>query len=536
MQLYQQRATWGIPSTGMYSRYQFHHPGPALYAWVAPFWNAWGGRGTLVAAALLNCICLTLILWVLHHRGGTPLLAIGAGVLATLEVGIVADFISPWNPWAALLPFLLCMLLAWSAWCGDAWALPAYVAAISITVQFHIGFAIIGVVMLIFVGIGVWRHRTDSTLRTALMWSGGISALIWAAPVIQQFSTNPGNFTKIVRAFRTPEDPLVGWDIALASSRQAIAFLPPWLTGVSHDLSANPIAPSWWSALLFPLLLLLALVLSIRLRRPGLRSLLIGVIIGHGIALTSVARIQGGAFPYLIRWIWMIAALGWIAVIWTFWLCTPWARHSNAGVASVAIRRWGWFSAAVLVVVPTGFAVQQGFAATVPDPWGSEMIAHTVDDLAAALTPDDVLAFQYESPGLVHAGTGLMTEMERRGFTVWGPDEYWIPYGTDRVLGDHHATKQVTVVTAGEDIQQHLDRGETPVAHWDPLTPSERSELTELNAKVAALFAGTLDPSKFSHREHTRAQELSNRGLPIAIFVDQLPNANPKSGAPNTGA
>lgn len=533
MQLYQQGATWGIPSTGMYSRYQFHHPGPALYAWVSPFWNAWGARGTLIAAAVFNCLCLLCILWLLHHRGGRPLLLIGATILATLEFGIVTDLISPWNPWMALLPFLLSMELCWCAWCGDRWALPAYLIAISVTVQFHIGFAVVGAVMLLLAAIGFYRNRTQPLSRTTLAWSGVGLFLLWIGPILEQFTADTGNATKIVRAFRDPTDPLAGWGLAVKSSRQALAFLPPWITGIRYDFGGNPIPPSWWSSLPLILSLLLALVVAFRLRRPGVRSLLVGCLLAHGLAMFSVARIQGDAFPYLIRWVWMVSLLSWIAVAWCGYVY--FSARVNERSPRLRIGSFQYLGSALLTVV-VGAAIYQGTGAHVPNPWGARMVANTIDELTAALPTTEVLAFEYESPGLVHAGIGLMTELEHRGYTVWGPDEYWVNYGRSRVLGNHQATKLITVVTSGEDIQRHFDQGETPVAYWDPLTVKERATFTRINAKVTSIFAGTLEPSVLTSREREQVKALSERGLPIAIFVDQLPKANPKSGAPNTGA
>ena len=107
-----------VPLLGPYSRYHWHHPGPLLFDWLAVPYRLLGSnaralnQGSLLTAA----IAIGVVAWVVHRRGGTPLVAWSMVVAGLLIWAVGPDVVrSPWNPWITVLPLLAVVALAWNA-------------------------------------------------------------------------------------------------------------------------------------------------------------------------------------------------------------------------------------------------------------------------------------------------------------------------------------------------------------------------------------------------------------------------------------
>ena len=130
------------PLTGVQSRFGWNHPGPVLLWGLAPFNWPLGPTGVLFEVGLLNACVLVASLFVARRRGGLAFVVIlGIAVLVLLRALGSAVLIDPWNPWVAVLPFLLYLLLAWSVAERDFGALPALVAVGSFLAQTHVAYA-----------------------------------------------------------------------------------------------------------------------------------------------------------------------------------------------------------------------------------------------------------------------------------------------------------------------------------------------------------------------------------------------------------
>ncbi|HEX5095126.1 MAG TPA: hypothetical protein VFX21_03900, partial [Acidimicrobiia bacterium] len=137
------------PFTGVQSRFGWDHPGPMLFWYLAPWYRLFGTTGVMYAVGALNIAALVGALVVARRRGGVLLMAL-VGIVALLLVrSLTLDLlVDPWNPWVAVLPFLLFVLLAWSVAERDRGALVWLVAVGTFLVQTHVGYA------LLFVGAG----------------------------------------------------------------------------------------------------------------------------------------------------------------------------------------------------------------------------------------------------------------------------------------------------------------------------------------------------------------------------------------------
>ena len=142
------------PLLGPWSRWGWAHPGPALFWLLTPFYRVFGETGVPIGMGILNGLAIVGVIVVAHRRGGYELAAL-AGLMTALLVralglSLVVDI---WNPWAAFLPFVLFLMLVWSALCRDWLMLPIAVFVGSCVVQTHAGYLpLVGPLLVLALG------------------------------------------------------------------------------------------------------------------------------------------------------------------------------------------------------------------------------------------------------------------------------------------------------------------------------------------------------------------------------------------------
>jgi hypothetical protein len=137
-------ATSHTPLLGAWSRWGWAHPGPALFWALSPFYRVFGETGVPIGMGVLNGAAIVGVVLVAHRRGGTELAALAGLVMAllirSLGVSLLVDI---WNPWAAFLPFVLFVMLAWAVLCRD-WAMLPIAVFVGATGRRQATFAITG--------------------------------------------------------------------------------------------------------------------------------------------------------------------------------------------------------------------------------------------------------------------------------------------------------------------------------------------------------------------------------------------------------
>ena len=148
------------PLVGVQSRFGWDHPGPLLFWWSAPFRWVFGNTGVLFGIGLLNGAAITGSVLVARRRGGLPLVVAFAVVFLALLQGLGIDLlVDPWNPWVAVVPFLLYLLLAWSLAERDYALLPWLVAVGTFLVQTHVGYApLVGGITVVAIALAAFGH------------------------------------------------------------------------------------------------------------------------------------------------------------------------------------------------------------------------------------------------------------------------------------------------------------------------------------------------------------------------------------------
>ncbi|HET6949830.1 MAG TPA: hypothetical protein VFI47_05630, partial [Acidimicrobiales bacterium] len=149
---------------GLYSRADWNHPGPMIFYLLAPFYWLTGGLaiGMNLGALAINGGSVAGMGLIARRRGGTPLMLLTLLGCTLLLRTLGAEFAhDPWNCFITTLPFGLMIFLAWSMWCGEAWALPVGAVVATFLTQTHIGFVVLALPLLAWGGLGLavsaWR-------------------------------------------------------------------------------------------------------------------------------------------------------------------------------------------------------------------------------------------------------------------------------------------------------------------------------------------------------------------------------------------
>ena len=160
---------WSAPVLlGPYSRFYWHHPGPAYFYVLNVMGNLFGGQtvGLVLAAVCINVASAGAVLLLAFRRGGRWLVMWAALLLTVYVVAIEPIPFDIWNPSVTLLPFALVLLLAWSVAVRDWWMAPWLVLVGSFVVQTHVGLAP-GVAMALVFAVVVGRVAAAPTEEAA---------------------------------------------------------------------------------------------------------------------------------------------------------------------------------------------------------------------------------------------------------------------------------------------------------------------------------------------------------------------------------
>ena len=340
LELYTRLAAQGRQLLGPYSRFGFHHPGPAYFYASVPLYVLTGERfaGILLTAALVNVVSIALMLRRLGRDGGGPALFAGALVLALfLSWRGPAWLFSAWNPNVAVLPFGVALVGFAAVAAGNVGALPLAVLAASFAAQTHLGVLPAAAVVALAAGLlhvpPVRRAAGLPPLVTSahrpILLAVALAAVVWTPPILEQLSPEGGNLSHIVGFSSLPDERHSAGEAVVASG----AAIVGWVIGAREGVAAG---------LLVVLVLALAAAhgaaRATRQAFPAALSLL--TFAGVAAALLSAARVTGPLLPYLLRWMAMLtvgAGAALAAALAPFWRrrAEEWKRPRLAG--SVAI-------------------------------------------------------------------------------------------------------------------------------------------------------------------------------------------------------
>jgi hypothetical protein len=494
------------PLLGPYSRFGWFHPGPALYyALALPYWLTGGSSASLAFAALvLNALAVVGILLIARRRGGLAVLLLTGLIVEVLVLRLGAQFTRDVaNPYVTVFPFLLLAFLAWTMSCGDRWALPVSAVVASFLVQTHVGYALPAAALVAF-GIGgcVWsarqsRHAGDAKpARNASSWRGWLIVLIvtavivlvmWLPPLIQQLTGETDNFGKVLDFFAQHGQERSAGQAWQVLSAQFGAW-PDWLSG--HTSFGLLGAFGVTSPAPFPVVLVLlgaATVVAWRgLPKASLRSgsqapggrataiprsdsvrldLLVGVLVVA--SFVAVTRIVGEVWGYIVKWLWAVGALAWIAIVVSVIAVIGARAIPNAFESERrdTVRRVGRAAltlglAAVLILSLIG--AEAAATAGMPDAMASRRIAGFANAVERALATSPrrgVVEIRkwgtsglYPSGESFSTGAGIADVLVHRGVDVRVAQDLGFIYGDDRVVAPADRVRLVVEPVDAPDV------------------------------------------------------------------------------------
>ena len=311
------------PTVGVYSRFGWYHPGPAVYYLLAgPYLLL--GRSSMalpVGALAVNAVCLAAVaLLVRRHRGLLPALWALLVCLVYLRQLPGSFLLEVWNPYLPMLPFLVAALLCWAALQGDRWSLPVALVILSACVQAHVSYAVgaAALVAVTAVLLGWLRVRRSVPLPTARGWAigGAATLLVWLPPIWQQLTSHvEGNMSALADSLGEHAPGSPGLDAAVRLVGTELGRLPAFVLGIRPGSSVA--GPTHWSVQLGVLaasVLVAAGLIALRSRdRSGLLlACLAGTVTVA--AMVSVTRVRPPLIDYLVQWATVAGILVWISV------------------------------------------------------------------------------------------------------------------------------------------------------------------------------------------------------------------------------
>jgi hypothetical protein len=504
---------------------QGSHPGPAAWAALLPGYRALGQSSWALAASvgLVAAAFAVATIALARRRGGWPLATVVTlGLVVLVRSNGPEVFTEPWNPWLAVLPFAAFVLLVWAVLDDDRAALPWAAAAGSYAVQCHVGYALLVGGLGLLAAAWAVRRRWWGTVALA----AAVGAVLWLAPVVEQLGADdgwPGNLSILLDHFGSPDEDPVGAGAAVEAFAGELNVAGPWVAGRGHQ-PTDP--PAWAGFAVMVGLWAAAATLAVRRRLDGPVKLHAVLAVGCLLGVVSMARVFGDFFDYVIRWMWVLAALVAVAIAWTAWEAAP--RRWRRGLSGGAI-------AALAVAV--GAATAGALDVEVSGPRNSAIVAALGPELEAALDPDRRYLVRWEDTiSLGATGAGVLLDLERRGFEVVADEFQRAAVLPHRVVDDPceaDAALHVVVGPSVDDVARLPGAREVAVA--EVRSPAERERFDHIAEGIDAdLLAAGLDELAPVADQHLitvavdprvppatagRVVELVELGLPAHVFL-----------------
>jgi hypothetical protein len=487
---------------------QGSHPGPGLWVAMLPVYLL-GGRSShalLAAAASVHIVSVILAVRLAVHRGGRLLASMTALAALLVIRASGPDFmIEPWNPWLAILPFMIFIFLVGEvvAPIGSErqkqWALIGAIIVGSYCIQCHAGYAVL-VVGAIAVAVVVWirdEYRSPNTTdvsahqpwgRVSRGLSFGLIALsvVWLPVVIDQFRRQPGNLTILWEHFVSPSEPAMG--VAQAAKIIATQFnlFGLWLTGPGAQAPAE----GWARYIGFFLLIALWAWATWKVKQTQQSVMLRWQFLMAGMVLIgafSILRIFGPYYEYTVRWFWILSVLTVITSI--FFLVRTYGLLEKVRVSRMSLQTIGVGASLILVGVVIMSAVQTADRVKMPGKTESRILADLIPEVIPSLNHDDrYLLKMYDPYTLDATGFGSVLELERQGFDV-GVEFFRSAAGLPHRVREESNVDTVLWVVVGPAIKRaDADPVLTKLGEANPRSESEEVLAQQLLIDVSAML------------------------------------------------
>ena len=476
-----------------------NHPGSLMFVLVAAPVRLFGSAGLAFGVAAINVAAGVIGVVFAARRSGRA--GAVAAALAFSGLGWAAgseSLYDPFNPTAAILTCLTCVIVAWSAIDGDRRALPWLLGTSAFVVQLHVSYLVylvpLVVVTLFVVAVRTCRGEVPGARG---IWLSAVVVFLaaWSQPLTEQLlHGGDGNMARMVDAV-SAVGAHPGWRFGTQIAAATLS-LPPWWarSGFGGISIFSPLPEVVLAALSIALTVIVCAAGSFwarrRLRADVATALLTSVV------STSVAWIGAirspmssffGANANYVRWLWPASVFNWLALGLGAW------QVLLAYVPSWRDRRAVRFAAAGavgivgLANIPTHASREQNELARQRAP------AHALIDQAASRIEGS--AVLYRPPGGFDVyGPPLLARLQRDGVEFLVDDPVLVrQFGERRHYdGEHVAVLGLTTGMAALDAVTDPE----VIAFTSELTPLQRHELRALIAQIVHLLRdGRIMPS-----------------------------------------
>lgn len=484
---------------------QGSHPGPGLWVAMLPVYLL-GGRSShalLAAAASVHIVSVIIAVRLAVHRGGRLLAMLTALAALVVIRASGSDFmIEPWNPWLAILPFMIFIFLVGElvAPMGSArqkqLALVGAIVVGSYCIQCHAGYAVL-VVGALAAAVVVWvrdeyrsqdlaGHQPRSRVRQGLIF--GLTALlvVWLPVVIDQLRRKPGNVSILLEHFVSPSEPAMGVTQAAKIIATQFNLFGLWLSGPGADAPAE----GWARYIGCLLMVSLWFWATWKVRKADQSAMFRWQMMMAGFVLLgsfSILRIFGPYYEYTVRWFWILSVV--TATTSVFFLVRMYRLPEKVRISRVSLQAFGAGASLFLVGVVTVSAVQTADRVKLPGKTESRILADLIPEVVQNLDQDArYLLKMYDPYTLDATGFGSVLELERQGFDV-GVEFFRAAAALPHRVRDENDVDTILWVVVGPAIKRaDADPALTKLGEANPRSEDEEVLAQSLLIDVAAML------------------------------------------------
>jgi hypothetical protein len=485
---------------------QGSHPGPLSFWLLAPAYRLFGGSAWAMEVATVSValVWIGLAVWIGHRRLGRPGIALVTLIVAVLIRGFGLSVLTqPWNPYLPLLTWLVVLLSAWAVIDGDQMMLIPLVAAASFAAQTHIPYLLMaGGVGLVAVGVVLvrwWRGRDDDDRAgppRSVLITIGVFGVLWLAPLVDQLVRDPGNITRLIDHFGSPDEEPIGFGAGIRLMLRHHDVVGAHLEVVLGqerflDSGFDPDGPIWPGVIML-VAWLVAFMVAVRMRHRPLVALHSVLAVTVVLTTISMSRIFGERWYYLTLWAWITTTFMIVAVLWT---AVVWLRAHRPSVGRQLTRGRIAATAALGAAALTVSMIILAPSTDHPEEYLGETLAELIAPTSAAIELDRTYVVEWKDAYFFGSQAfGLVNELRRAGYDV-GAGEFWtVPITSSRTVAAGSADEALVFVTGGFVEEWRADDRFAEVASVDPRTTEERAEFDALRADlIDDLVASGLD-------------------------------------------
>lgn len=210
-----------------------HHPGPLYFQLMAPFYamSGFAPWGLLLGGIGVLIACVAVMVAAANAADGWRGMRAFTAAWLVILAGWQTLLAEPWNPWPSIAAGLAAMASGWAVCRGLWWWLPPFAFMTSLAAQSHLAAAPV----MLGLGIAVVIHSvlvvrsTDARLPVApFVWTGAVLAVVWAAPLYQQVTGDPGNLTAMTRYADEVDGGLSLWVGTVVVGVAAVVVFRSW--------------------------------------------------------------------------------------------------------------------------------------------------------------------------------------------------------------------------------------------------------------------------------------------------------------------